>query len=90
MTAAQIAKQAQMAGKNASDSFNRFVEGSEQNSRSAPLDESKKGFWDDFAGLAEQRKPSNSAIGTSAMGMGKTKSAAAPAKPKQQDEWDDW
>lgn len=90
MTAAQLARQAQLAGKNASDGFNRFVEGSDTR-REAPLDESKKSFWDDFSNLADERaqqqQKSNSAIGTSAIGMGK-KGGAAPKK--QADEWDDW
>lgn len=90
-TAAQLARQAQLAGKNAQEGFNRFVEGGGENRRQAPLDESRKGFWDDFSNLADQQqqKPGgSSAIGTSAMGMGK-KPAATGQKPKQ-DEWDDW
>ncbi|KEY70948.1 hypothetical protein S7711_00787 [Stachybotrys chartarum IBT 7711] len=97
LTAAQIARQAQLAGKNAQDGFNKFVEGGpDQRSRQAPLDESRKDFWDSFSSLADQqqqqRKPANSAIGTSAMGMGKSSrgpAAAAPPPPKK-DEWDDW
>ena len=57
--------------------------------RQVPIDESKKGFWDDFSAIAEQpqqqqQKPSS--IGTAAMGKGSTRSAAPPKK----DEWDDW
>ncbi|KAM5348305.1 hypothetical protein ACJ41O_008129 [Fusarium nematophilum] len=88
LTAASLAKQAQLAGKNAQDGFNRFVEGSDGQRREAPLDESKKSFWDEFSNLADQRQPANSAIGTSAMGMGKKNTAPAPKK--QADEWDDW
>ncbi|CAH0001426.1 unnamed protein product [Clonostachys byssicola] len=92
LTAAQLAKQAQMAGKNAQEGFNRFVEGGqEQQGTRAPLmDESKKTFWDDFSNLAEQKKQNSSAIGTSAMGMGKNRAAAAPQTKKQGDDWDDW
>ena len=74
-----------MAGKNAQEGFNRFVEG--DGKRNAPLDETRKDFWDDFSNLAEQRKQNNS-IGTSAMGMGKKGGAGAQTKSK--DEWDDW
>ncbi|KAJ4149761.1 Zn finger-containing GTPase- Activating Protein for ARF [Fusarium falciforme] len=89
LTAASFAKSAQQAGKNAQEGFNRFVEGPEhQRSRDAPLDESKKNFWDEFSNLADQRQPNNSSIGTSAMGMGKKN--PAPAPKKQTDEWDDW
>lgn len=92
LTAAQLAKQAQLAGKNAQDGFSRFVEGSDTRKETTPLDESRKGFWDDFSSLAEQQQQQqqqkkNNAIGTSAMGMGKK--GAAPPKPKT-DEWDDW
>lgn len=87
LTAAQFAKQAQMAGKSAQDGFNRFVEGNDGNRRNAPLDESRKDFWDDFSSLAEQKKQTNSAIGTSAMGVGK-RGGGAPAAKK--DDWDDW
>lgn len=52
------------------------------------MDESKKSFWDDFASLADQRKPQSSSIGTSAMGKGSNSTARAPAAKK--DEWDDW
>ncbi|KAF7550081.1 hypothetical protein G7046_g8130 [Stylonectria norvegica] len=92
LTAAQIAKQAQVAGKNATDGFTRFVEGGpEGQKREAPLDETKKSFWDEFSNLADQRQPANSAIGTSAMGMGKSKGPTTTAAPKKQgDDWDDW
>ncbi|KAF4970813.1 hypothetical protein FZEAL_9970 [Fusarium zealandicum] len=88
MTAAQFARQAQLAGKNAQQGFTKFVEGPDGQSREAPLDESKKSFWDEFSTIADQRQPGNSAIGTSAMGMGKK--TTAPAPKKQTDEWDDW
>ncbi|KAL7805345.1 hypothetical protein V8C26DRAFT_417975 [Trichoderma gracile] len=90
LTAAQLAKQAQLAGKNAQEGFTRFVEGPDSTRRNAPLDASRKDFWDDFSNLAEQQKPNN-AIGTSAIGMGKKTTPAVPApKPKAGDEWDDW
>lgn len=59
--------------------------------RQAPIDESKRDFWDDFSSLADQQqqKPAGSgAIGTAAMGKGRT-GGAATAPPKK-DEWDDW
>ncbi|PHH64594.1 hypothetical protein CDD81_4205 [Ophiocordyceps australis] len=93
LTAAQLAKQAQLAGKNAQDGFNRFVEGgaSGEQRRDGPLDASRKDFWDDFSSLADQRKQSNSSIGTSAMGMGKDRSAAGSLQQtKKPDEWDEW
>ncbi|KAH7198074.1 uncharacterized protein B0J16DRAFT_360114 [Fusarium flagelliforme] len=90
LTASAFAKQAQAAGKNAQDGFTRFVEGPDnQKSRDAPLDESKKSFWDEFSNLADQRQPANNSIGTSAMGMGKKNTTAPPTK-KQDDAWDDW
>ena len=100
LTAAQLARQAQLAGKNASDGFNKFVEGPE-GKKEPQGDASRRGFWDDFSNIAAQRKPSTSAIGTSAMGMGKSRTgagagaggagAAAPAqKQPHSDEWDDW
>ncbi|GAB0138128.1 hypothetical protein EsDP_00006372 [Epichloe bromicola] len=89
LTAAQLAKQAQMAGKSAQDGFSRFVEGNEGHKRNAPLDESRRDFWDDFSSLAEQKKQANSSIGTSAMGMGKRGGGRGPAA-KKQDGWDDW
>ena len=103
VTAAQLARQAQMAGKNASDGFNRFVEGNDETAgqrrggAGAPMDESRRTFWDDFSSLADQQKQqqsqANSAIGTSAMGMGKSRTAPtapAAAAKKKNDEWDDW
>lgn len=56
------------------------------------MDEDRRSFWDDFSNLAgEPKKQGSSAIGTSAMGMGKSRGgAAAPQPKKQNDEWDDW
>ncbi|KAG6029278.1 hypothetical protein E4U41_000435 [Claviceps citrina] len=107
LTAAQFAKQAQLAGKSAHEGFTRFVEGNEQgHRRHAPLDESRKDFWDDFSGLAEQKKKqqASSSIGTSAMGVGKRAgggaggggggggagAGAGGSAAKKQDDWDDW
>ncbi|PFH55582.1 hypothetical protein XA68_17994 [Ophiocordyceps unilateralis] len=90
LTATQLARQAQAAGKNAHEGFNRFVEGSDYRRVNAPLDASRKDFWDDFSSLAEQQQQqqqkSNSSIGTSAMGMGKGRRSVQ----KQSDEWDEW
>ncbi|PHH70966.1 hypothetical protein CDD82_6813 [Ophiocordyceps australis] len=94
LTAAQIAKQAQLAGKSAQDGFTRFVEGggSGEQRRHGPLDANRKDFWDDFSSLADQgKRQSSSSIGTSAMGMGKDRSAAAGLQQtKKPDEWDEW
>ncbi|POS80718.1 ADP-ribosylation factor GTPase-activating protein GCS1 [Diaporthe helianthi] len=87
----RIGQSVQQGARSASENFNRFVEGQESGqgaSRNAPLDESKKSFWDDFASLADQRKPQSSSIGTSAMGKGNSSTAKPPAAKK--DEWDDW
>ncbi|KAH6688049.1 ADP-ribosylation factor GTPase-activating protein GCS1 [Plectosphaerella plurivora] len=90
--AGQVGRVAQQGARNAQDGFTKFVEGPREGSgyRQAPMDESRKGFWDDFSDLADQRdKPAGSgAIGTAAMGKGKTGGAAPPAGKK--DEWDDW
>lgn len=91
MFGGRIGQSVQQGARSASENFNRFVEGPESGqgaSRNAPLDESKKSFWDDFASLADQRKPQSSSIGTSAMGKGNSSTARAPAAKK--DEWDDW
>ncbi|TDZ26399.1 ADP-ribosylation factor GTPase-activating protein GCS1 [Colletotrichum orbiculare MAFF 240422] len=93
--AKQAQRVAQQGARNAQDGFNRFVEGpggSGPGARQAPLDESKKDFWDSFSSLADQRQQqSSSSIGTSAMGKGgKTGGAAAPAAKKDGDGWDDW
>ncbi|PHH85498.1 hypothetical protein CDD83_330 [Cordyceps sp. RAO-2017] len=89
VTAAQLARQAQMAGKNAQEGFSRFVEGPDGQRRNAPLDASRKDFWDDFSSLADQRQhQKSSSIGTSAMGMGKSRGASGAAqKPKKSDDW---
>lgn len=88
----RIGQSVQQGARGVSENFNKFVEGPSESgqggSRTAPLDESKKSFWDDFASLGEQRKPQSSSIGTSAMGKGSNSIARAPAPKK--DEWDDW
>ncbi|TQN69665.1 Electron transfer flavoprotein subunit beta, partial [Colletotrichum shisoi] len=98
--AKQAQRVAQQSARNAQEGFNRFVEGGPNNggaghggaSRQAPLDESKKDFWDSFSSLADQRQGnSSSSIGTAAMGKGgKTGGAAAPAAKKDNEGWDDW
>lgn len=97
MHAGTVGRVAQMGARSAQDSLNRFVEGEGGGGggyRQAPLDESKKDFWDDFSSLADQRNPQSSSIGTAAMGKGGTRGPAGPAGPaaakKSQDEWDDW
>ncbi|KAI0889048.1 ArfGap-domain-containing protein [Annulohypoxylon maeteangense] len=93
-TAGNVGKAAQAGAMTAQERFNQFVEGSNgqgQGQRGAPIDESKKAFWDDFSAVADQRHgtgPKYSSVGTSAMGRGGNKNASAPAK--KDDEWDDW
>jgi len=89
LTAAQIARQAQLAGKNAQEGFNKLVEGPDSTRRTVPLDASRREFWDNFSSLADQPKPS-SAIGTSAIGMGKKTNAGVSALEPKSNEWDDW
>ncbi|ORY65068.1 zinc finger protein gcs1 [Pseudomassariella vexata] len=90
MAAGNVGQVAQTGAKNAHESFNRFVEGPDSHRYAqAPLDESKKGFWDDFSSVADQRHgtgPKYSSIGTSAMG----KANKNAGQGKQDDEWDDW
>jgi ADP-ribosylation factor GTPase-activating protein 1 len=84
IAAANVAKGAQSGAKNAADGFNRFVEGNGASgsgtTRTVPLDESKKDFWDSFAEAGNSRQ---SAIGTSAV------KKAGGAK-KDEDNWDKW
>lgn len=90
VTAAQVARQAQQGARTANDGFMRFVEGDQPGARqrAAPLDETRKDFWDDFNTIAEQRQPASSSIGTAAMGKG-GRTGAGPAK-KKDDDWDEW
>lgn len=99
MFGGRFAQTAQQGVRTAQENLNKFVEGPESRAggasrnvaNAAPLDETKKAFWDDFASLADQRKAQNSSIGTSAMGKGnKGPSGAGPSSKKGQDEWDDW
>ncbi|KAK7749009.1 ADP-ribosylation factor GTPase-activating protein gcs1 [Cytospora paraplurivora] len=95
MFGGRVAQSATQGVRSAQENLNKFVEGPDSRpggaSRNvAPLDESKKSFWDDFASLADQRKAQNSSIGTSAMGKGNKAPAGAGATKKSQDEWDDW
>ncbi|KAK3904034.1 hypothetical protein C8A05DRAFT_42841 [Staphylotrichum tortipilum] len=98
--AAQAAKSAQAGARTAQEGLNRFVEGpagsgyrpvnTDGGSDGDGFDESKRGFWDDFASAADQRKKTDSSIGTSAMGKGSgsggsSKQGGGAAK----EEWDD-
>lgn len=63
----------------------RFVEGDGAGGRrGAPIDESRREFWDDFASIGERRNATaasgggSSTLGTAAMGKGR----------KKDDEWD--
>jgi len=85
LTAAQIAKTAQSGAKGAADGFNRFVDGSDGSgpgSRRAPIDESKKDFWDSFG----KPEAGPSAIGTAAMRGNGTQGMPG----KKEDEWENW
>ncbi|KAI1302504.1 ADP-ribosylation factor GTPase-activating protein GCS1 [Xylaria venustula] len=102
--AGNVGRAAQVGAQSAQERFNRFVEGDDvaggsgsggARSRQAPLDESKKDFWDDFSSLADQRHGTGgkySSIGTSAMGKTPGKSGGGPAATGKggDDEWDDW
>ncbi|RDL31467.1 Uncharacterized protein BP5553_09676 [Venustampulla echinocandica] len=91
VTAGQVARGAQTGAKNAADGFNRFVEGNGSSGgayRQAPIDESKKDFWDSFA-EAGNSKPS--AIGTSAVKKGGSSAGLmGGAAKKDEDNWDKW
>ncbi|KAI9854075.1 MAG: Zn finger-containing GTPase- Activating Protein for ARF [Vezdaea acicularis] len=83
LTAAQLGQNITSTTKNTADTFNRFVDtqgaggtsGLRRTQRSAPIDESKKDFWDSFGapdeplGAPEQKSKPNS-IGTAAMRKG--------------------
>ncbi|KAI1179447.1 ADP-ribosylation factor GTPase-activating protein GCS1 [Nemania sp. FL0916] len=97
--AGNVGRAAQVGALSAQERFNRFVEGPEAGqhgagSQQAPLDESKKDFWDDFSSLADQRHGTGakySSVGTSAMGRAPARSGSGPvAAKKKDDEWDDW
>ncbi|KAH6677581.1 putative ADP-ribosylation factor GTPase-activating protein GCS1 [Halenospora varia] len=94
--AGTVAKGAQTGAKSAADGFNRFVEGNGGNSgggayRQAPIDESKKDFWDSFAEAGNSRP---SAIGTSAVKKGNSSSSGlmggGAGGKKKDDDWDNW
>jgi ADP-ribosylation factor GTPase-activating protein 1 len=87
ITAAQVARGAQTGARSAAENFNRFVEGAPSSStRSVPIDESKKDFWDSFADAGSARP---SAIGTSAVKKTTGPPGAAIGK-KDDDNWDKW
>ncbi|KAI9676177.1 MAG: Zn finger-containing GTPase- Activating Protein for ARF [Caeruleum heppii] len=110
--AATLGQNIQSGTKGAAESFNKFVEGqgagpasasSSSSSRQAPLDESKKDFWDSFGGAGAAGDGSSStkssSIGTAAMrggGSGGNSSGGAGAAGggkgaggKKEDGWDD-
>ncbi|KAI7912254.1 ADP-ribosylation factor GTPase-activating protein GCS1 [Pyricularia oryzae] len=101
-TAGTVGRAAQQGAKSAQTSFNRFVEGPDsrqyQQVRQAPIDETRKGFWDDFSDIPEQQQkqqPKPSSIGTAAMGKGGSGGAGGPgsasaSQTAKKDEWDDW
>lgn len=62
------------------------MEGDSSTYRQAPIDESKKDFWDSFAEAGSNRP---SAVGTSAIKKPAT-SGAGPAAKKDDDAWDKW
>lgn len=84
IAAANVAKGAQSGAKNAAEGFNRFVEGQDNAAarRQAPIDESKKDFWDSFADAGRERQAGgSSAIGTSAV---------KKSGKKEEDGWEKW
>ncbi|KAF4638048.1 hypothetical protein G7Y89_g28 [Cudoniella acicularis] len=93
IAAGTVAKGAQSGARSAADGFNRFVEGNGGGSsggayRQAPIDESKKDFWDSFAEAGSTRP---SAIGTSAVKKGGSSSGLmGGANKKEDDNWDKW
>jgi ADP-ribosylation factor GTPase-activating protein 1 len=94
IAAANVAKGAQTGAKSAADGFNRFVEGDNTSARTrnAPIDESKKDFWDSFgdAGRAGGRGGGSAAIGTSAMKKSGGAGGAGKEKKKDDDGWSKW
>ncbi|KAL2110193.1 hypothetical protein VUR80DRAFT_1491 [Thermomyces stellatus] len=82
LTAAAVARQAQEGARNANENFMRFVEGESSGRRAAPMDESRREFWDEFASIGERRAAASgggtSTLGTAAMGKGR----------KKDDDWD--
>ncbi|KAL3420403.1 ADP-ribosylation factor GTPase-activating protein GCS1 [Phlyctema vagabunda] len=102
LTAAQVAKGAQTGAKSVGEGFNRFVEGPSSSSggayRNAPIDESKKDFWDSFAEAGASRQ-GNAAVGTSSIkrknddgyGSGGIGGAGAGGGGKKEsDDWEKW
>ncbi|PHH53685.1 ADP-ribosylation factor GTPase-activating protein GCS1 [Ceratocystis fimbriata CBS 114723] len=93
--AQQVARSATMGAKTAQDGFNRFVEGGNGSStsrgaggyRQAPIDDSKKDFWDSFSSIAEDRN-AHTSIGTAAMGGASKKTHNSNISTKKKD--DDW
>ena len=89
MVGGTVAKTAQQGARSAQESINKLVEGPNHHEyRQVPIDESKKGFWDDFSSIADQREESSSAIGTSAMGKGGGGGVNRANKPAE--DWEEW
>lgn len=87
-TAATVARGAQVGAKNVGEGFNRFVEGpSARGYRTAPIDESKKDFWDSFAEAGASR---HSAMGTSSIKKGDESYGSGGIGSKKDDEWEKW
>ena len=71
LTAAAVAQNVQKGTKGATESFNRFIEGSDSERRSVTEPE-KKEFWDSFGG-PPQSVPSKSGARPVGMETGKSK-----------------
>lgn len=84
-----MARGAQTGAKSVGEGFNRFVEGDGRGGgRTAPIDESKKDFWDSFADAGASRQ-GGSAIGTSAVRKAAGGGGGMVGK-KEEDNWDKW
>ncbi|RQM06628.1 hypothetical protein DH86_00001253 [Scytalidium sp. 3C] len=96
LTAAQVARNAQVGARSAAENFNRFVEGPSSSAassryRNVPIDESKKDFWDSFAAAGASRSGGSSAVGTSAIKKASGGGAGASSmSSNKDDEWDKW
>ncbi|KAL1962586.1 hypothetical protein VTN77DRAFT_9379 [Rasamsonia byssochlamydoides] len=72
LTAAQIGQNLQTSARGAAESFNRFVEGSDERAAAVAarrrVEPERKDFWDDFASIgARKERPVSGALGTTAM-----------------------
>ncbi|KAI9825101.1 MAG: Zn finger-containing GTPase- Activating Protein for ARF [Thelocarpon impressellum] len=95
--AATLGQNLQAGTKGAADTFNRFVEGQDGAQRGArgqqaPLDESKKDFWDSFGGAGAaaggESAPKPSAIGTAAMRKGGGSGSKGKEEGWEDDKWE--